>query len=342
MPTASAAPLPPLPVCYATASAAAVAAHITEHYALRGSPACVLLNRGFNDTYLVTTQAAERFVLRLSGHRARGPADAAWETAFLAYLDAAGVPVAAPIPTRDGALFTTAVLPQGPRAAVLFHHAQGRTPNLDDPDDARAQGVTLARLHHAAAGFPAREAGGTRLDLDHLLHRQVAALLALDLDAPTASRQLPALAARLAQAVDRIDGDLTRIACHGDCHGLNARIATAGPLAGHAVFFDFDDGGFGYLAYDLAVHLWAQVSFGRRRHAMSHAFQAGYRSVRPVAPADEAAIPLFVAIRHIWLLGEYAGRTPEWGREAVSPAWLDREVAFLLAWERHELGARLL
>ena len=128
----------------------------------------------------------------------------------------------------------------------------------------------------------------------------------------------------------------------GILHGVNARIATAGLYAGQAVFFDFDDGGFGYLAYDLAVHLWAQVSFGRQRLAMWHAFHAGYRSVRPILPADEAAVPLFVAIRHIWLMGEFASHAAQWGTEMLSPAWLRRELAFLLAWERDRLSPALL
>lgn len=283
-----------LSVRYSTASAEAVAAFAAARYDLGGSPGCALLNRGFNDTYVLRTDAGKRFVLRLSGHRARGPADVASETTFLAYLDAVGVPVAPAVPTRDGALHTTALLPDGPHAAVLFRYVEGRRPDLDTPKDARVQGVTLAQLHQAVDRFPSREAGRYRLDLDHLLHRQVAAILALDLDAKQAHRDLLALAARLAEAVGRIDPGLTRTRCHGDCHGLNARIAMSGPRAGQAVFFDFDDGGYGYLAYDLAVHLWAQVSFGRRRHAMWHAFLEGYRSVRPVAPADQHAVHLFV------------------------------------------------
>ena len=334
--------LPHLPVSYATASAEAVVAVATRHYDLHGPLTCALLNRGFNDTYSLNTNVGESFVLRLSGRRARGPADVGAETAFLAYLDAANVPVAAAVPTYDGKLFTSAKLPDGPRAAVLFRYADGRRPDLDAPDDARAQGITLAQLHQAADGYPGREAGRYRLDLDHLLHRQVAAVLALDLDAPQARRELLVLVERLADAVAQLDGNLARTRCHGDCHGLNARIATTGPRAGQAVFFDFDDGGYGYLAYDLAVHLWGQVSFGRRRHAMWHAFRAGYQSVRAVTPADEAAIPLFVAIRHVWLMGEYAGRTAEWGREMLSAAWLEREVKFLLAWERDHLSPGLL
>jgi len=67
----------------------------------------------------------ERFILRLSGRQRRGPADVAAETAFLAYLDGAGVPVSAAIPTREGALFTSATLPDGPREAVLFRFVDG-------------------------------------------------------------------------------------------------------------------------------------------------------------------------------------------------------------------------
>ena len=332
-----------LGVSYATASVEAVAAFAAAHYDLCDGPlSCALLNRGFNDTYVLRTSVGESFVLRLSGHRTRGPADVAAETAFLAYLDAEGVPVAAAMPTRSGALFTSARLPGGPRAVVLFRHAEGRRPELDAPEDACSQGVTLAQLHCAAERYPARMAGRYKLDLDHLLHRQVAAVMALQFDAPQARGDLKALATRLADAVGCLDPSLTRTLCHGDCHGLNARISVAEPSRGRAVFFDFDDGGYGYLAYDLAVHLWAQVSFGRRRHAMWLAFLEGYRSVRPVAPADERAVAVFVPIRHIWLMGEYASRTAEWGSEVLSAAWLTRELVFLHAWEQEKLAAGLL
>jgi Ser/Thr protein kinase RdoA (MazF antagonist) len=73
-------------------------------------------------------------------------------------------------------------------------------------------------------------------------------------------RYLSELSSRLEASVEALP-DLNWTRCHGDCHGGNAHIVTEGPNAGQAQFFDFDDGGFGYLAYDLAVHLWAQVSF---------------------------------------------------------------------------------
>ena len=308
-----------LRVAYSTAAAQAVAEFVAARYDLPGPFNCGLLNRGFNDTFALSTPDHGRYLLRLSCERRRGPADVAAEPGFLAYLDAAGVPVAAALPARDGALFSTAPMPEGRRPAVLFRHVEGRNPQLDTPADARAQGVTLARIHTAAESFPSREAGRYRLDLDHLLRRPLGMVSSLSAMMGGTRDALTGLASRLSAAVDAMSG-LSWTRCHGDCHGLNARIATAGPKTGEAIFFDFDDGGFGYLAYDLAVHLWAQVSFQRQRYPMWHAFIEGYRAVRPIKPADFEALQFFVPIRHIWLMGEWAGRIGEWGSEAMSAA----------------------
>ena len=60
----------PLPVSYATASAEAVASLLAAHYDLRGPLTCALLNRGFNDTYAVVTDAG---ALRVAPVRAPRP-----------------------------------------------------------------------------------------------------------------------------------------------------------------------------------------------------------------------------------------------------------------------------
>ena len=328
-----------LGVTYATATADTVAAFVAAHYDLQGPVECVLLQRGFNDSFAIRTQDQTGFVLRMSGRRKRGDADVAAETRFLAYLDSVGVLVSAAVADRTGSLFCEAVMPEGRRPVVLFRHAEGRAPDLDAPEDARAQGVTLARLHDAAERFPGREAGRYRLDLDHLLHRPLANVLALQDIKDETRRYFSELASRLDASV-RARPELSWTRCHGDCHGVNARIITKGPNAGQARFFDFDDGGFGYLAYDLAVHLWAQVSFHRRRHAMWLAFIDGYRSVHPIAKADFDAVALFVPIRHIWLMGEYAGRVAEWGTETMT--WLGQQEQFLRAWEVEKLSPGLL
>ena len=48
---------------------------------------------------------------------------------------------------------------------------------------------------------------------------------------------------------------------------------------------------------------------------------------------------LFVPIRHIWLIGEYASRTEEWGEPAACRPRGSRDVDAIL--EAHYLGGRL-
>ena len=63
------------------------------------------------------------------------------------------------------------------------------------------------------------------------------------------------------------------------------------------------------------------------------AYLAGYRSVRPIPETDLAAIAPFVAVRQVWLMGEYAGRMAVWGTQAMPTAWLRKQVDLLRAWE---------
>lgn len=331
----------PLRAIYSTATAESVGSLLALRYELPGPVDCTLLHRGFNDSFEVRAADGQRYVLRLSCQRFRGEADVAAETEFLTYLDKVGVPVAVPVQTRDGALFTHALLPEGKRPAVLFRYVEGRRPEAGVSTDARANGITLARIHAAAEDYAGGQACRYRLDLDHLLHRKVAAVLDVKALGTETRERLTALAARLSASVAAA-GDLRWTFCHGDCHGNNARIATEGPLAGQAIFFDFDDGGPGYLAYDLAVYLWASVFFERQRFAMWHAFIDGYRSVRAIMPTDFEAAHLFVPIRHVWLMGEYAGRIAEWGSDAAPTEWLAKQVDVLEAWENERLSAGLL
>jgi Ser/Thr protein kinase RdoA (MazF antagonist) len=134
---------------------------------------------------------------------------------------------------------------------------------------------------------------------------------------------------------------LSLTTCHGDCHGSNARIVKSKSGGEEAAFFDFDEGGFGYLSYDLAVYLWANAALGPKMYELWHGFIEGYRAVRPIAPADLEAMRLFVPIRHIWLMGGYASRVFEWGSEALPASWLNRQADFLREWETEKLSPAL-
>jgi Ser/Thr protein kinase RdoA (MazF antagonist) len=75
---------------------------------------------------------------------------------------------------------------------------------------------------------------------------------------------------------------------------------------------------------------------------MWHAFIEGYRSTRSLGEADFEAARLFVPIRHVWLMGEYASRLAEWGIEAVPADWVARELEFMQTWEATQVGPALL
>lgn len=333
--------LPSFPVLYSTPRADAVADFVSTHYDLGGPIGCKLLHRGWNDSFEIKSGGGERFILRLSKWRARGEADVASETRFLAYLDDKGVPVAAAYATRNGSLFTFASLPEGQRTAVLFRHAGGRPSRARSSlADARANGVTLARMHDAAAGFAAGDKARYRLDCDHLLRRPLSFILSVEDLGDSVRESLVDLTGRLSNAMAERHG-LSSTYCHGDCHGYNAHIGLHGRYAGQAVFFDFDESGPGYLADDLSVFLLSCVAFGRMDHAFWHAFIEGYRSVRELSQHDLDAAHLFVPIRHIWLMGEYASHIPEWGKQAVPPDWIAEKLKFMLSWEEEKLAPGL-
>jgi Ser/Thr protein kinase RdoA (MazF antagonist) len=104
-------------------------------------------------------------------------------------------------------------------------------------------------MHNVAGGFVASNKGRYRLDREYLLHRPLSNISALEDLSDSVRTGFVDLTARLPGALAKWDG-LSWTRCHGDCHGNNAHIARQGPHAGQAVFFDFDDGGPGFLAYD--------------------------------------------------------------------------------------------
>jgi len=57
----------------------------------------------------------------------------------------------------------------------------------------------------------------------------------------------------------------------------------------------------------------------------------GYRSARTLSPADEAAVPLFVAARELWILGLHARTAPDRGHgwNVLDEGYLDRRLGFL-------------
>ena len=314
----------------------AVAQAIEQGYALGAVKHCVLLRPGFNHIFELDFVDGRRAVARLSDHRPRGAPNSDYEAAFLDHLRRANVAVAASIPTRDHSAAFQMDLPEGPRLLMLFEHLDGE-PLENSMPDIEATGRGLALMHEAGMTYKGPTSRYV-LELPFLLDAPIERIC-------TASTTDAALRTRFIEIGQRLTAritaipNLTRVACHGDCHGSNNFMIEAQGGTRVAAFFDFDDAGPGWLSYDLSVFLWNMLPrrVGARFDEPSleswRHFLKGYRTIRALGSNDFDAIAAFVIVRQIWLLGEYAGRIPVWGAQMLSTSYMRRQVEVLLDWE---------
>ncbi|CAB3794638.1 phosphotransferase enzyme family protein [Paraburkholderia fynbosensis] len=325
----------PVQVVYSTISGDEIRKVLESTFALGTIDDCTLLQSGFNDIYEVALADGRRCVARLSSRIERGEPNVNYETALLRHLKRAGTAVAAPWVAKDGGFSTEIAAPEGRRSLVVFDFLSGKPPGIQLTDIA-VMGSELARIHVASSSYDG-PGSNYQLDFDHLLRRPLARLLALrELD-ESVRDMLRLIATDLEARITTLT-DLTLVACHGDCHGGNTFMSD-GPDGGRvASFFDFDDGGPGYLAYDLSVYLWSNL-LGRQlakpdekvETSWAH-FVNGYRSIHAIPSVDFEAISTFVAIRHFWLMGEYASRLHRMGSRVFRGPWFRKNFELVKEW----------
>ncbi|HYP82014.1 phosphotransferase enzyme family protein [Variovorax sp.] len=327
---------------HTTAAAASVARWVARHHGVQVQQ-CHMVRRGLNDSYALRSPDGSRYVARLYSIRPRGGFNVDFEVALLAHLAAKGAGVAAPVPATDGRAHIGLAFPEGARALALFRFADGVVP--DTLDDFELTGRMLATIHAAARDYVGPQSRYV-LDGPHLALKTLGYLEAypgLEDDLLEAYRRL---VHRLISELAEAEGGLSRVVCHGDTHGFNNHVST--DAAGHktTVFFDFDDAGPGFLAYDLSVLPWSYLfRKGLKepddvlRERWAH-YLRGYRSGGgEISERDLAALPLFLQLRHLWNLGEAAGRLHHWGTSSVPAEWLQKQVDVLEAWRGLDMRA---
>ncbi len=332
---------PELVSTHTTAAASSVARWVAQHHGF-AAPQCHLIRRGLNDNYALRSSDGARYVARLYSRRPRGGFNVEFEIALLSHLEARDVGVAAPVQAADGRGHILLQFPEGPRALALFRHAEGTVP--ETLDDFELTGRVLAHIHNAARDYVGPLSRYT-LDGHHLASRTLTYLEAYpDLGTElleTYRHLIHGLLEELAEA----EGGLTRVLCHGDTHGFNNHVHIDAAGTRKTAFFDFDDAGPGFLAYDLSVMPWSYL-FRKSlkepdevlRERWIH-YLNGYRAGGgEVSERDLAALPLFIQLRHLWNLGEAAGRLHHWGTSSVPVDWLQKQVDMFKAWKDLDLG----
>ena len=93
-------------------------------------------------------------------------------------------------------------------------------------------------------------------------------------------------------------------------------------------FFDFDDCGLGWRAYDLATFRW-NLLVNEQDETVWQAFLQGYQQERTIRERDLEAVPLFVVVRDIWMAGQQASNAGLWGFMYVDDHYLDSELRYL-------------
>ena len=323
-----------------TPTASSIAALVQARYDLGQVIDSEFLRRSFNQVYRIGFDNGRRVVARLCAERPRGGPNAVFEAAALAHWAQAGCAVSRCLPTSNGQVSVQVALPEGTRELILFEHLDGEFTS-DAPDDIAAFAHGLAALHLAGETYHGPDSA-YELDLDHLLLKPLQNLLRASTMTADLRPQFEALGRTMHDDILAM-GELTRVLCHGDAHGGNNFIVRNAQGGRDAVFFDFDEAGPGYLAYELAVYPWALFPraadgvLGDKPKAQWLAFISAYREKVTVAEADLAAIARFMAVRQIWLLGEHAARASIWGSQSIPTDYLRRQVAMLRHWESVQL-----
>jgi Ser/Thr protein kinase RdoA (MazF antagonist) len=329
-----------LEIAQSTPTAAGIAGLVQARYALGEVVESEFLRRSFNQVYRLSFASGQRAVARLCADRPRGLPNLRFEAEALEHWAQQGCAVARCLRSASGDVSVSVALPEGSRQLMLFEFLDGEaTGTSAEHVEAFARG--LATLHTAGAGYRGSDSAYA-LDLDYLLLRPLERLL----QAPTMTAELRAQFETLGRRLhDRILslGALRQVLCHGDAHGENNFIVQRPGGRHEALFFDFDEAGPGILAYELAVYPWSlyprvpDIAFSDDRKAQWLQFIHTYREARPIPDLDVAAVAPFMSVRQFWLLGEYAGRIPVWGSQAMSTDMLRRQAEMLRRWESLEL-----
>ncbi len=302
----------------------------------------------------LVSRGADTVFVKRHHVRVRSAAQLAAEHAFAAHLRAHGLPVPAVWHTAAGRTtvargdFVYEVHEVAP-GIDLYRDAMSWTP-FASTGHARAAGAALARLHRAAAGFgwPARPPAVLTNSCDVITAADpLAEVAAVGRRRPGLGRYLAGRDWRrdftrdLLPAVRRsapLLGALERRWGHGDWHPSNLTWDAAGPDAEVTAVFDFGLANRTFTVHDLALALerstiaWLDLAEAGEAGVDIDAVDAlldGYQALRPLGPAEAAALPEVLPVAHV----EYALSEIEYFADVVaSPGLAD------LAYDTYLIG----
>jgi Ser/Thr protein kinase RdoA (MazF antagonist) len=281
--------------------------------------------------------AEGQYLLRIHYPPYQTPDAIELELAWLAAMRReADLPVPEPVPALDGRLLTQVSIPgiPGERTCSLLRWLKGRylTKGIG-PRHYRAQGRLMAQLHGFAENWqPPPGLSKRHWDWDAFFADVEGTHLTADEIWPLLPPQYVAPFQAVAQEVGQVmDAWGTGPDVYGLIHadlGIDANLLFWG---GEPRAIDFDDSGFGYWIYDLAIaleHCREDPAYPRYRDALV----AGYAELRTLSQEQLDHLELFLSAWDVYLcLWAAAGAHlyPHYREEALER--LERSAGFVVA-----------
>lgn len=284
---------------------------------------CKFYSGGFNHTYRIKTEDGRVYYLRAYRNQWRTFDDIQYELDVLNHLKYKGYPAAQPVPYKDGQCYCAVPAPEGRRYLALFTEALGQEISYScEPEQvARCYGHAVARMHNDLDDFSSPHPR-LHLDIAHFIDQPLHNIEPFLTHRPNDWAYVQHFAETLREKLLMLPASkLEQGFCHGDLQGYHANVASDGTLT----FFDFDCGGLGYRAYDLAVFLW----HSRLQDAVAArwaSFLSAYRETRSINDLDTQAIPLFVCARYLWHMGVHTQNSPDWGIDFLNAEYFDTHI----------------
>lgn len=314
---------PVFPVIASILSPEALISQVLPGFGVGEVRECKFYSGGFNHTYRVKTGDGRTYYLRAYRYPWRTLDDIQYELDVLNHLKRKGFPAAQPVPYLDGRYFCALPAPEGRRYLALFTEAPGpEISYAQEPEQtARRYGQVVARLHNALDDFSSPYPR-FQLDLAHFIDQPLRHIEPFLADRPDDWAYVQQFAETLRQQLLSLPASqLEQGFCHGDLQGYHANVAADGTLT----FFDFDCGGYGCRAYDLAVFLWC-CRLQEAVAARWDSFLRAYRETRSISDLAVQAVPLFVCARYLWHMGAHTQNSPDWGIDFLNAEYFDTHL----------------
>ena len=265
----------------------------------------------------------KRYVLRIHRPGYHSLAELESEQVWTAALLNAGLDVPVPVRTRDGRRYVTLPFEEAERHIGMLEWVDGellgniihREPE-SFAEHFRAIGRIAAAIHNQSTGWSVPKGFERhRFDAEGLMGDDPFWGPFWNLPQMNdATREVITSARRtIAQELSRLDQSPeghseTFSLIHADLHPYNVVVGDHGL---HVI--DFDDSGFGWHHYELAVALHSYRGLDRFGD-MQAAMVDGYREARPLSDSVIAMLPMFFLVRSLVHLGWRAAR-PEHGKD---------------------------